>query len=383
MTIMSFAQFKKQTSKTFSLRNGAIGNIDTALKAYWANADADNLKKLKAAVDAFILEKNTKFAGKGGFESSARNKKDGISDLNDQINEQLKGKPLATASQISGALTSLRPPPISNISTGQAFSVGATNTRKAGWTYAPFDDQEFSWTTELTTDLQGPLSLPQTTRITEALRRTKSALQFAHSALVNIAGLAIFPTVPTSEQQIYLDYFGPFDKARIASVKRNYTVLKLAVEKGPRIVDLRDTVYGKTAYAACFRADLGTRDAGKGQLSIVKGITVFLGRAFFAPGTMNYGASTDASVGTLIHEFAHGAINAVDVPPVNALGAWTHARVSDDPTHGEFGNSTDNSIQASTIPLDKLLAKHQPNYAVVNADNYGQFAVALLTARGK
>jgi hypothetical protein len=97
---------------------------------------------------------------------------------------------------------------------------------------------------------------------------------------------------------------------------------------------------------------------------------------------MNYGASTDSTVGTLIHEFAHGAINAVDVPPVSTTGAWTHTRKSDDPAHNDFGDSTDNSVQASTIPMDKLLAKHQPDYAVVNADNYGQFACALLTHYG-
>jgi hypothetical protein len=381
MTIMSLSQFKKQTSKTFSLRNGAIGAIDIALKKYWGTADREHLKKLKAAVDAFTDEKNTKYDGKGGYKNSARDKKDGISNLAEQIIEEMRGKPLATASQISSALSGLKSVPISN-SSGQSFVVGANNTRKAGWAYSPFDPVEFSWTVELTTNLQGPLSSAMTARFTEALRRTKMALLLAHEVLIDISGLSTFPTVPTMEQQIYLDYFGPFDKARISKLKRNYTVLKLAVEKGPRIVDLRDTDFGLNCYAACFRADLGTKDTVTGQVSVLNAITVFLGRAFFAPSAMNYSGSTDATVGTLIHEFAHGAINAVDVPPVNAQGSWTHPRKSDNPADDDFGNSTDNQIQASTIPLDKLLATHKPNYAVVNADNYGQFAAALLTSRG-
>jgi hypothetical protein len=83
-------------------------------------------------------------------------------------------------------------------------------------------------------------------------------------------------------------------------------------------------------------------------------------------------------VSTLVHEFAHGAINAVDVPPVDATGGWTHARVSDDPASNDFGASTDNRIQASTIPMDQLLAQFRPEYAIVNADSYGQFATRLL-----
>lgn len=104
---------------------------------------------------------------------------------------------------------------------------------------------------------------------------------------------------------------------------------------------------------------------------------MFLGRAFYAPG--NYEKTTDDTVGTLVHEFSHGAVNAVDVPPVDPSGSWMHARISDTPTDNDFGVSTDNSIQASTPALDALLARHKPDYAVVNADSYGQFATRLLT----
>lgn len=383
MTVMSLSTFKNLTSKTFSIRNGAIGKIDNALKAYHTPPTTqDKLKLLKAAVDTFKDEKDSKY---GDFSKSAREKKGGIALLSQQVEAALKPAPLVTVSGLStgrGNLRQVRQGPVGGSSSGTTFTVGAQNTRMEGWAYAAFDPSVWTWTSEVATGHQGTLSVSQTSRITEAIRRTKAAIGHAHRAMISIGQLSAFPTTRTTEQGFYVDAFGAYDATRIAKVKHNFTVLKLAVERGPRIVDLRDTDYGLGCYAACFRGSLGRTEGRTGQVSVISALTVFLGRAFFASGSMNYGESTDATVGTLVHEFAHGAVDAVDVPPVDALGAWTHARKSDDPADRDFGDSTDNSIQASTTATVKLLAQHKPNYAIVNADSYGQFAAALLRHYG-
>ncbi len=387
MAIMTLATFKKKTAKTFSRRNGAIGTIDSALRAYHSPpATKDKLTALNLAVEAFKNEKNLKFAPKGGtFTDSKWESKGGVAELAQQVQDELGSGSLVSVASLTtgrGNLRQVRQGAVSGFPSGQTFRIGENNTRMEGWAYSPFSSAEWPWTSEVVSGHKGPLTLAETSRITEALRRTKTAISLAHEAMIKIKKLSGFPATPTIEQQTYIDYFGTFDADRIKRVTRNFTVLKLAIDKGPRIVDLRDTDYGLSCYAACFRGNLGTTDTGTGQVSVLSALTVFLGRAFFKAGSMNYGDTTDATVGTLIHEFAHGAVDAVDVPPVNSVGAWTHARESDDPGDRNFGSSTDNSIQASTIPLDKLLASFKPGYAVVNADNYGQFAAALLQRTG-
>lgn len=75
--VMSLDSFKTGTSRTFSLRNGELGAIDTALKNYH-----DPLKDRTQATDALVLAvgnfidaKNVKHAGKGGFDASKRESK--------------------------------------------------------------------------------------------------------------------------------------------------------------------------------------------------------------------------------------------------------------------------------------------------------------------
>lgn len=379
--IMSLSDFKTLTAKTFSLRNGAIGDIDKALKAYHQSPGPQTLKVLKTAVDAFKTEKDDKY---GDFSQSKRESKGGVAQLSDQINKRLNPGSVSMGDIQTGRgnLRQVSQGPVSSFATNQLAYVGK-NTRMDGWAYMDWDQATWPWTTAVTSGAQGPLSMAQTSRITEAFRRAKTAIGYAHSAVVELARLPALPSRPLSvEHQSYVDYFGAFDKTRIARVKQNITVLKLAFDRGPTIVDVRDTEYGKGCYAACFRGKVATIDGTTGQATVLSSLQVFLGRAFFLKGALNYGDTTDATVGTLIHEFAHGAIDAVDVPPVNAAGGWTHARKSDDATHRDFGDSTDNSIQASTVELDKLLAMHKPDYALVNADNYGQFAAALLQHHG-
>jgi len=386
MSIMTYDQFKTLTSKWFSLRNGSIGEIDKALKAYHSAPGPVTLASLRSCVDDFKNEKNQKFAPKAqDYTSSKRESSNGgISRLSDEIDAELLPKVAAmTTAALSvgrGNLRQVSQGPVSSYSAGQAHRIGK-NTPRDGWAYEDFDPVRQRFTVPLTANLQGPMSTVQTAKITESIRRAKAAVDYAHSAILEISKLSRFSSPMTLSESIYSDYFGAYSVDRIAKVQRNLTVLQLALDRGPTIIDLRDTVYGSTCYAACYRGNISVV-AATGQVSVPSALQIFLGRSFFAPGVMNYGASTDSTVGTLIHEFAHGAINAVDVPPVNASGVWTHPRKSDIVGDKDFGESTNNSIQASTIPLDKLLAAHQPDYAVVNADNYGQFACALLTHHG-
>ena len=261
----------------------------------------------------------------------------------------------------------------------QLPGISASEVKPVGWTYKAWDPIVNNFTTAVAAGDKQPdaLSADQIQRVNEAMRRARTAAQLARDAMVRLIGRNNFANLPLPvEEQSYLDYFGPFDATRAQKVLHNFKILTIAFEKGPVMIDLRNTEYGKTCYAACYRSNLGSKAAKTGELSLTGKVDMFLGRDFFKKG--DYDKSTDNTIGTLVHEFAHGAFDAVDVPPVNALGGWGHTRKSDDPTSRDFGESTNNSIQASTPDADKLLAKHKPAYAIVNADCYGQFARQIL-----
>jgi len=75
--IMSFDTFKTGTSRTWSLRNGELGTLDTALKAYHdpKKSPTNTLPTLYIALDAFIKAKDVKYAGAGGLSASKRESK--------------------------------------------------------------------------------------------------------------------------------------------------------------------------------------------------------------------------------------------------------------------------------------------------------------------
>ncbi len=254
----------------------------------------------------------------------------------------------------------------------QLQNVVSTGVKPAGWRYVAFAPLVHTFAKALPLDqrVSPGFTTAETMRVNEAIRRVKLAITYARDAMIKIAN-----GNPSAEQAAaYGDFFGAVDNARIKAIAKNFKVLAIAFDTGPDIVDLRNTDYGRDVYAACYRKSLAT--TLNGTLSLTGSVNMFMGRAFFGRG--NYEKTSDDTIGTLVHEFAHGAVNAVDVPPVDINGVWTHGRVSDDPNHADFGASTDNAIQASTIPLDKLLAAHQPAYAAVNADSHGQFATRLL-----
>jgi hypothetical protein len=99
--VMSLDTFKTGTSRTFSLRNGELGDIDTALKHYH-DPKKDRTQAtaaLELAVATFINAKNVKHAGKGGFDASKReSKSNAVSRLWAQVRraQQQIANPLGT-----------------------------------------------------------------------------------------------------------------------------------------------------------------------------------------------------------------------------------------------------------------------------------------------
>jgi len=203
----------------------------------------------------------------------------------------------------------------------------------------------------------------------------------ARDALISVNRTKKFNEPVGGLEKIYVNFFGAYDSARFNQVMMNFRALCLAFGNTPKVIDLRNTAYGMTCYAACYRKNLKSV-SGKGVLSLTGKVDMFLGRAFFKGG--NYEGSTNATVGTLVHEFAHGTIDAVDAPRVTSDLNWelTPKQLAN-PTHKDYGESPDNSKQSSTVHLDMRLAKKAPAIAIRNADSYGQFCADIVLRNSK
>lgn len=223
------------------------------------------------------------------------------------------------------------------------------------------------------------LSNSEIARVNEAMGRAKAAAEGARDAVIKVRGNW---AGTTAEHVLYKEYFGSSVGASglVNTVRERYNILVQAFELQPVIVDMRNTEYGVQCYAACYQRDL-TERSGQGALRFTQGakVVVFLGRDFFK-GSSSYDVSTDATVGTLIHEFAHGSFFAVDVPPTYDNPLRWHP--SYPPTAVTYA-SPDNSKQSSTPVMDRLVARLEPRAAIVNADNYGGFARELLMLEKK
>ena len=252
-----------------------------------------------------------------------------------------------------------------------------------GWSYVAYDptNPRHNWA-GAQTGTQA-LNFSQTARINEAFARTKDAVKQARDALLR------FPRdggawTNTDDQKSYIDYFGAYNDARFQHVLENFRILALAFDGNPNVIDIRNTASGGACYAACVRANLKT--VSSGSLALTGRVDIYLGKAFFSdtgPISQRYASSTDATVTTLVHEFAHGSFKAVDVPMVNPGGtAWTAQPANLTPGHDDYGVSPDPwRNQASTEAEDKKVAKFAPAAAVRSADNYGQFTREVLMRR--
>jgi hypothetical protein len=213
-------------------------------------------------------------------------------------------------------------------------------------------------------------------RLNEAVARVLKAVSAARDAMIKIASKKSLAPPLAAAEALYVDYFGAYDPARAQTVLKNFKTLHtVASGNGPIIFDHRNTDFGEDCYAACKRG------------TVVNDLKIWMGRDFFAEGKAGgsaavwnalsgtqsvYNRTTDATLGTLVHEMSHGSFRAVDAPKVDAGGNWELA-----PDAATWA-SPDNDEQSSTPELDKRLAKKEPRAAIVNADNYGQFAVEVM-----
>lgn len=94
MPIMSLKSFKDDTSKWFSLRNGAIAVIDDKLRLHHAvPTDRNRLVELQTAINAFKQEKDTKYASGGGYQDSKRERNGTVTLLGQQVDAELNPSP--------------------------------------------------------------------------------------------------------------------------------------------------------------------------------------------------------------------------------------------------------------------------------------------------
>lgn len=256
----------------------------------------------------------------------------------------------------------------------------ATNVGPVGYRlYAPGDlNYEQDGDAMLPPNRRLPaLSPVEIRRINEAVARVLKAVTAARDLMIVIAAKQSLAAPLSQAEALYVDYFGAFDRGRAKKVLGNFNTLhKAASGNGPIIFDHRNTDFGEDCYAACKRGN------------VLVNLKIWMGRDFFTEGKSNgkrgnindkhlvYNRTTDATVGTLVHEMSHGVFAAVDAPPVRQGGQWKLA-----PDVNTWA-SPDNNVQSSTPELDKRLAAKEPRAAIVNADNYGQFAVEAARLKG-
>jgi hypothetical protein len=260
--------------------------------------------------------------------------------------------------------------------------VGASALKPIGWQYQAYDNSDL-----LPQGQQlGELTMSEIAKINEAMMRAPSAVAAAHKALTRVGYLRRNGT-PANELtmddkaavEAFANFFGAYDADRFERIADNFQVLVLAFKNTPKFADWRNDRAWKDTYGGCVRDNLGKKDKS-GTLNLTEEVEILFGRAFLGKG--NYEKTSDDTVATLVHEFAHGSIDAVDVPDVDDQGNFQCGRQSDDPKARNFGNSTDAmNHQCSNERMDKVLAKFKPEYAVVNADNYAQFTKTLLIAK--
>jgi hypothetical protein len=283
----------------------------------------------------------------------------------------------------------------------QMAGVGASGVTPTGWRLVMYAGADLVAANQRVP----PMNAAQISKINEAMRRVKLAVTSARDAMLRVAKRRQFAFPMPEEEIAFTDFFGPFDEDRMNRVVSNFQALVLAFDGTPNFIDVRNRQVWANTYGGCVRRNLVVRSgqaalgggvaakaAAVGQavaapkpqaaISLSGSVEMLVGRAFIGSGS--YAKTTDDTICTLVHEFAHGTINAVDVPDVDANGVFQCTRQSDNPAHPNFGNSTDPfGHQSSQEPMDKIMARHHPEYALVNADCYGQFTKRILMGKGE
>lgn len=252
----------------------------------------------------------------------------------------------------------------------------------------------WAWCVALTVDLWPALKPADIAKLNEAFDRARRAAELARDAMTQVAKKSTLGPVLTPAEASYVEWFGAYDQGRAREVHSNFTDIVHAFDVSVLLYDVRNSDYGTECYAACFPGRVSrTKHRIGGKASTDRGalvttqVKMLLGRSFFTgakvairgmpgDGAKAYSDSTDATVGTMIHEMAHGTFKAVDAPIVLENGTW---HLEPDLTAGDnYGASPQDRYQSSTPVRDRRLAIKDPTIAVRNADCYGQFARACL-----
>jgi hypothetical protein len=257
---------------------------------------------------------------------------------------------------------------------------------------------------ELTTDLVGAFTGSDIQLMNEAFRRARQAAsgacdqlralapklrtvnrQFSAQTTFTTAGL---PEPPAgTAKNLFVKYFGPWDHQRFTDVLTNFECIRNAFDTKIMLYDVRNTQDGRDWYAACFNGKVAVDPSSNRVTNRVK---MVIGRDFFTKGKAKiarhvvfnpqavYSSTSDATIGTIIHEMAHGSFYAVDAPIVLPGTPPTWSATPNLTAGDHYGESPDKANNQSSTPADdELLASAFPNVAIRNADNYGQFARQL------
>jgi hypothetical protein len=188
-------------------------------------------------------------------------------------------------------------------------------------------------------------------RIEEALRRVREAVDLVLDEVRQA-------NRPGAARTRYEEWFGTYDQNRFKQVRERWMALRDVVENANfEFVDK----HWKSYFAATVPGHKTSRDT----------IEIDLGKGFFKKGA--YEISSGATVGTLIHELTHACFYTYDM--------YLKKDRSD------YRNDEEASLGAEDLcndpDNDKDLATHFPEAALENADNYGEYAKAVLVAHGK
>ncbi len=197
---------------------------------------------------------------------------------------------------------------------------------------------------------------PVVARIEEAVRRLKLGIKYVMEDLPRAKNPG------TAERTRYEYWFGPFDQARYMTVMKNFLILVDVTQKSNFQFD-QDTGPDNDYYAATL----------PGHRTGVDDIQIDLGTEFFT-GASKYDKSTSATVGTLVHELTHGCFYTYDMYLSPARDAY---RDDEHEPNGGWGGWHLCNDPAN----DHDLAVRFPAVTLENADNYGEYAAAVVLAR--
>lgn len=196
-------------------------------------------------------------------------------------------------------------------------------------------------------------------RIEEAVRRTRLGLSLVMEDLPKARQGG------SSERTVYEVWFGPYDQTRYLKVLKNFQILVDVIEHSN--FDFEEDTGPDNKYYAATRP---------GHRSGTDDIQIYLGTLFFNGGR-KYEKSTSATVGTMVHELTHACFYTYDM-----YLSKDRSSVLDD-EHKPSGGWRRWGDLCNDPDTDKELATRFPEKALENADNYGEYAAAVVRIRNK